>query len=729
MLLTTRTQSTGGLAQRIDLERMELDEGTLFLLRRSKTIMYNISFEDVCADQRALAQEIVQLMDGLPLALDQAGAYIEETACSLSDYFDRYQKRRTMLLNIRGCTNTNHPQSVVATFSLSFEKVEQESRAAADLLRLCAFLHHNAIPEEIITEGASELGPVLQAVASDPFEFDVALALLRKYSLLRRNSEIKMLSIHRLVQTVLKDKMDEEMQHQWAEHTVRAVNATFPDVKQEASMTAWHQWQRCIPHAHICTSLIDTWDMTFPEAGRLIGQIGAYILDGGQYDQAEILMKKSLEMLLSAWGPEHPDVAAGFCMLGNYYMMRRGLYTQAEPLLHQGLAIHQKILGSGHPDVIDTLNDLSILYHIQGKFVQAELGYQQAQDTCKPIPEMLFFSSMTLNNFACLYLYQGKYASAEPMFTQALTQFEKAVGLEHHSTAFTLNNLARLYRDWGQYIRSESWFERALALRERFLGPENYVVAQTLNDWSQLCYYQGKYVLGERFCHRALAIWKPIIGMEHPVIAQVLNNLAMLAHIQGECAQAEIFAQQALTIREQAFGPDHPKVAQTLNVLANIHCSQEKYAQAEAYCIRAIKIYKQALGPENHRVAQVLANLTLIHLAQGRYLEAEEHCLKALTFRKNILGEKHPDVAQSLVHLARTLYHTGRYVQAEAYYQDALAIQEETLGGEHIAIVTTLDNLAALLSITGRDYEAIKVSERAKEIQLKHAHREKQAGS
>ncbi|QBD77308.1 hypothetical protein EPA93_15435 [Ktedonosporobacter rubrisoli] len=41
---------------------------------------------------------------------------------------------------------------------LSFEKVEQTNVAAADLLRLCAFLHPDAIPEEIIVKGAPYLG-------------------------------------------------------------------------------------------------------------------------------------------------------------------------------------------------------------------------------------------------------------------------------------------------------------------------------------------------------------------------------------------------------------------------------------------------------------------------------------------------------------------------------------------------------------------------------------------
>lgn len=236
ILLTTRIQSTRTFAHRIELEQMEPDDGALFLLRRALRIERDASLEQASVADRTVAREISQLMGGLPLALDQAGAYVEETACSLSNYLERYQRRRAALLNLRdlrGGSRTDHPQSVSATFTLSFELLERAHPAAADLLRLCAFLHPDAIPEEILTEGAPALGPILQHVAADPFLFDAAIAALRTYSLLRRNPNTKTLTLHRLVQAVLKDSMDAETQHLWAERAVQAINRAFPDGKPD----------------------------------------------------------------------------------------------------------------------------------------------------------------------------------------------------------------------------------------------------------------------------------------------------------------------------------------------------------------------------------------------------------------------------------------------------------------------------------------------------------------
>src|SRR5436305_1677448 len=89
------------------------------------------------------------------------------------------------------------------------------------LLRRAGFLAPDAIPEELISEGASHLGSVLEPVVADRLKLNAALAELLKYSLIRRGTTTLTLTIHRLVQAVIKDEMNEETQRQWAERAVR----------------------------------------------------------------------------------------------------------------------------------------------------------------------------------------------------------------------------------------------------------------------------------------------------------------------------------------------------------------------------------------------------------------------------------------------------------------------------------------------------------------------------
>jgi transcriptional regulator with XRE-family HTH domain len=121
VLLTTRAQATGIVAPSIAVDKMDLDEGTQLLLRRSKLLPADALLEVADPVMRAQAQAIVLAMDGLPLALDQAGAYVEETGCNLSGYLELYRERRTDLLKRQSSVSPDYPYTVVSTWSLSLQ--------------------------------------------------------------------------------------------------------------------------------------------------------------------------------------------------------------------------------------------------------------------------------------------------------------------------------------------------------------------------------------------------------------------------------------------------------------------------------------------------------------------------------------------------------------------------------------------------------------------------------
>ena len=702
IVLTTRTQFTGKFAQHIGLEQMEPDEGALFLLRRAKLVAPTGVLAEASPAERAVAEEISRMMDGLPLALDQAGAYIEETACSLMDYLYRYQSRRSKLLELRGGLVEDHPHSVSTTFSLSFKQVEQSYPAAADLLRLCAFLHPDAIPEEIITEGAPDLGPLLSTGANDPLTLDATFAALRMYSLIRRNTSTKTITVHRLVQAVLKDEMNEETQRLWAERAVlavaRTVNSAYSDSKGSRGLVTWERCQRCLPHAHLCAALIDQWGMFRVEAGLLLNQIGAYMDERAQYAQAEMFLNKALVIWRQVLGPEHPNVATSLHDLALLYI-DQGKYAQAEPLFQQALAIRETLFGSENEDVATSMNDLGVLYYLQGKYAQAEVLWQRGLDIRERVlaaDNVLLAES--LNNLTVLYHNQARYTEAEQRLRQALAIAEKTLTLHNTQTAFILDNAARHYRDLGKYAQSEALFMQTLTTREQLLGLEHPQVAQTLTNMARLYYYEGRYTEGEQLCQRALAIWQQTIGLTHPQAAQTLHNLALLYHAQEKYEDAESLYLRTITIREQALGKEHPKTAQTLSNLARLLRDRGDFTRAETLFEQALTSTLQAFPPEHPRIAHLLNEIALLHKAQRRYEETFSLVKKAIAIREKALGAEHPDVAQSL-HTLASLYHTqGEYAQAELLYRRAYAIREQVLRPEHPDRARTLEDLRTLLA-------------------------------
>ena len=347
VLLTTRQQVTEPAAQALELELFPENDAILFLLKRTKALAIDMSLEVASDHDIKAARAITQLLDNLPLALDQAGAYILETPCSFAEYLALFKKYHDRLLQRRIGERipADHPKSVTATFRLNFQQVQQRNNAAADLLRLCAFLSADAIPEEILTAGASSLGPVLAPVGADSFQRNQAIEALRAYSLVRRDPREKTLSIHRLVQAVLQDTLRETARHLWAKRAMLAVNAAFPEVEHQT----WPQCDRLLPHALLCAELIAQEQMIFPEATRLLNQTGTYLYERARYVEAEPLFQRALASGSSSWDLIIPTRRKA-STIWQCSTTDQGKYEQAEPLYQRALSIREQQLGPEHPD-------------------------------------------------------------------------------------------------------------------------------------------------------------------------------------------------------------------------------------------------------------------------------------------------------------------------------------------------------------------------------------------
>ncbi len=546
-LLTSRSQATGPNIKGIELEKMEREEGTLFLLRRAKILVEDAPLECASDKDRREAGVIWELLDGLPLALDQVAAYIEEHQCRFADYLSLYQTRREDLLKRRGAlSRRDYPKSVATTWSLSFEQVERTDPGAANLLRLCAFLHPDAIPEAMLLEAAAALDPLLQAIAADQLRFDEMVGALRQYSLVRRNPETKTLTIHRLVQTVLKDAMREDQQREWAERAVRTVNAAFPEAEFVAT---WQQCQQYLPHAQTCAELIEQWEMTFPEAARLLHRTGNYLYERGQYMEAEPLYQRALAIREHMLGSYHPDVAQSLTDLALLYL-GQGKYEQAEPLYQRALTIQEQALGPDHPDVAITLNDLAMLYYFQGKYEQVEPFHLRARTIFeRALGPTHPYVAASLNNMAKLCLAQGRYEAAEILMQRALVIREQVQGLDHPDVANSLHHLADLAAAQGKYTEAEELYRRALNMREQSLGPRHPNVAETLHEWARLCHTQGRDEQAAPMFRRALTIREQILGPKHPALADTLEAYADLLRKTGREGEAGPLAERAKAIR------------------------------------------------------------------------------------------------------------------------------------------------------------------------------------
>jgi tetratricopeptide (TPR) repeat protein/transcriptional regulator with XRE-family HTH domain len=635
ILLTTRANAVGSLAASIDVEKMGFVEGTHLLLSRARRL------ENASEEEINEAGNIVVALDHFPLALDQAGAYIDETGCSFSTYLQLYQDHRKVLLARRGAQSSHYPTSVATTWCLSFRAVERANPAAGDFLRLCAFLAPDYIPEELLTEGAAYWPPLLQQVTTDLLAFNQMFENVLAFSAVKRLAEDHRLSIHRLLQVILVDAMEPEEQHQWAERVVRAVNTVFPrDPKEDSD--SWPKCLRYLEQAQACDTLIQRYQLQLPEAADLLDRTATYLRTCASYSLAEPLYLRSISLWEQRLGPDDPQVAFPLNNLARLYFLQ-GKYAEAESFYLRALHIREQQLGPVHPLVAPPVTGLANLYREQGKYAEVELFYKRSLSIWEQARGPLHPNvARLLNNLASLYQELGRYVEAEPLFQRALQIWEQTLGLEYPDVARSLNNLASLYQDLGKYAEAEPLYQRALQIWEQTLGLDHPNAAYPLDNLANLYREQKKYAEAEPMFQRALRIREQAHGPENPIVAYVLTNLAELYREQGRYEEAGPLYQRALHIREQYLGPESPLVAAPLIGLANLCREQKNYAEAELFYQRALHIREQTLEPQHPDMAHVLHELAAFREVQGNLQEAVSLYQRAFAIREHIYGPQHP---------------------------------------------------------------------------------------
>lgn len=542
------------------------------LLRRVKLLRDDASLEQIDETLQEQVRAIVHELDGLPLALDQAGAYIEETGCGVSGYLERYQMRKADLLKRRGRLSIDHPESVSTTFALSFERIEHMNEVAADLLRLCAFLDPDAIPEELITESVSEPGPILAPVAADPLAFDEALAVLRSYSLVHRHADTRTLTVHRLVQVVLRERMSEEVRRLWAERALRAVHHMCPPL---VVIDTWPRCQRYLAHALCCIQFVEQEHLFFPETMQLLTRAGTYLRDRACYAESELLLQQALHIHERLQHPAYGSLMEALYQFGRLYF-EQGRYAQAEACWLRTIALQSEYLETQYQERVETLNQLGVLYMESGRIRDAESFFQQAlvlwerMGSCNPV------GVLSLIIGGCCFVQQGRYQDAEPLLLRALELVEQE-GPKNLFIIHCYRHLGRLYMLQEDYHKAEEFFEQALALWEQLEFPHP-CTALSFNNFAALRIRQQRYDEAEAYFRRAIAFWEQL-GFPYPLVSESFNGLALLLIRRGNDIEAEPLLRRALTIREQWLGKEDSETIATAEhhaaLLQRLHQEEE----------------------------------------------------------------------------------------------------------------------------------------------------------
>jgi tetratricopeptide (TPR) repeat protein len=580
LLVTSRNPAWDAMATPVQVEMLPRAEAVAFLRVRTRG-------DDPAAD------ELAQALGDLPLALEQAAAYLEQTRTSLRDYLGLLQDQAGELLELGELTD--HPDTVAKTWTLSLARVRAEGPPAEDLLALCAFLAPDDIPRGLPAEHKHLLPESLQQAASGRLAYNQVLVALSRYSLVTVSEDS--LAVHRLVQAWVRATLDPSSQQRWAGTAVRLVWAAFPP--DSSDVRAWPTCARLLPHAVAATDHASSLAADPEATAALLNQVGAYLWWRAEVGQARQLFHRAQAILEARLGPTHPDVARSLNNLGNAL---RGLGD-----LPAALDAHQRAhtilkarLGPDHPDVGHCLNNLGGVLGGLGKLPAALDALQGAHAILQARlgrghPD----TASNLDNLGIVLRRRDELRAALDAHQHALTIRKAQLGADHPDVARSLDNLAIVHRRLGNLDAAGKAHQHALTIREAQLGPDHPHVAHALSSLGSVSYELGELPAARTFYERALRILEARLGPDHPDVASSLANLGNVQHSLGDLPGARAAFARARAIFEARLGPDHPDVAQTQEHLETVLSELDQAPAVRTSPRRVLPVFEPWIGSGN----------------------------------------------------------------------------------------------------------------------------------
>jgi serine/threonine protein kinase/tetratricopeptide (TPR) repeat protein len=698
-LITSRNPNWKGIALTIPVGKMQSIESIELLHKWTNE-----------SDEQAIT-ELADVLGDLPLALEQAGAYIETTGISTTDYLELLKEHQRELLE-KEIVGEDQSKTVATTWEISFQKVYEISPIGADLMNLCSFLGPDNIPRKTLITGAVHLPEPLKSALSNPLKFNDAIVALRNFSLV--DSSTDGLTFHRLVQAVVRDRLSLDERKRYADIAMRLMFGTFPfdiDVTK-----TWIESARLLPHVLAAVDHAELLGVARDIIGGLLSKTGMYLKNSGQSTEAKILLEKALEFEENFYGHDHPMISNSVDNVG-CILRELGDYASAKIYFERALTIDEKALGEDHPNVTLRLNNLGLILLELGNIEKSRKSLERAiaiDQKLVVVPKRNI--ERDHNNLGMILRIAGELDAAKKHFETAIEIGEKEFGLDHHNIATHLNNLGIVLNDQGKPDQALVHFKRGLVIEEKAFGSEHPQLTYLLNNLGFTLKELGQYKDAQIYLERAITIDEQVYGPDHPNISYHLNNLGLVLRDMGEPEEALKSFNRAITIGQKTWGDSHPNIANLLNNIGLCLKDIGDFSSALENIQKSLDLFQKAFGIEHHAVSDCYAGLGEIMREKGEYQKSQKYFEQALYISNKIFGPVHPNAAKILDGIGRINWSLGKLDTAKENFEKALEIDIKAYGDNHPNVASRLQNIGEVLQKQGLSAIAKDYYSRACEI-------------
>ena len=388
-------------------------------------------------------------LDGLPLALATAGAYLGLTSIPVSEYLHHHKTSWLELQRTSPKLPSYEDRTIYSTWNLSYNHIRNEDESAAKLIELWGYFGNQDLWYDLLKAGNDKRAPAwFDRIVGTKLAFQAAIGKLQKHALVERLTESDGYSMHHCVHAWVKNVLGKTLEDQNMRLALTCMRKSVPIGPAPGD---WMIKQRVFPHFERCSRLLDKWIAESKDSKEIedcvtlfYRMLGILYRDHSRWTEAETMYQRALDGLEKAYGQEHIYTLNLFNSLGILYHERDEL-TKAESMYQRALTGKEKVLEKEHTSILNTINNLGILYNKQGKLTEAESMYQRALlGYTRDPPSNAKSAKAQLDlfyNMGLLSRDMQNFERAKDFFRQAHEGYQKLLGSEKAETIGALDQL------------------------------------------------------------------------------------------------------------------------------------------------------------------------------------------------------------------------------------------------------------------------------------------------
>ncbi|MEU3976097.1 FxSxx-COOH system tetratricopeptide repeat protein [Streptomyces bacillaris] len=667
ILVTSRNQSWSQHGDALPVDVFLREESVEHLQRRAP----GLSDED--ADQVATA------VGDLPLAVEQAAAWIAETATPIDTYLEQLARQAPQVLALN--QPAGYPEPVAATWNISIARLKERSPAAVRLLQLCAFFAPEPISANLLY--SKEMIEALKPYDSSLQEKLVLGRVIReigRFALAKVDQVSNSIQVHRLVQAVIKAQLSEEEQRE-ARHVVHRILAgARPDDDEPIdNPETWPRFATIWPHL----GPSDARHCKEPETRRLLIDRVRYLWKRGDVRTAWTLGEELRQTWLEMLG-ERDLQYLYLCFHLSNILRTRGRYVEAKELDEFTLHRQREVLGPEHPHTYMTTSSLAIDLGLLGDYERAiELATEAHEGFGQIFHDSHPRTLAAANNLALNLRSIGQYARAREIDQDVYDRRTEVLGAKHPYSLSSAMNLARDLREVGRYEDSVGLLSRTYESFKETLGRTYPTTLSAAKSLAVSLRRAGRLEDARRLTVATRARYKAKYTSANPDSLACDLNLAADLFAAGEAVEARDTAQEVVDQYMKVPGEKHPYTLAAQNNLGVYLSGTGEAERAEQILTLVVASMRERFGREHPNTLFCVMNLANATADRGDLplvLETEQRLAVQL---RQALGAHHPETLAMISNMAATLDALGREEEAARVRAEVVGELSRQLGDEH----------------------------------------------